>query len=103
MTDPIVTFLERGLDDYLGDLETLVNQDSGSYDKSGVDTVTAWLEGRLRSLRFDVERLPQVAFGDDLVARRTGSGTGRIMLLGHADTVFPAGTAAERPMSIVGD
>ena len=36
-----------------------------------------------------VERFPQEAFGDDLVARRRGLGRGRIMLLGHADTVFP--------------
>ena len=103
MADPIVAFLDSRLDAYLGDLETLVNQDSGSYDKAGVDTVTSWLEGRLRGLGFDVERVPQEAFGDDLVARRHGSGTGRIMLLGHADTVFPPGTSAARPMSIAGD
>jgi glutamate carboxypeptidase len=100
MTDPIVGFLEDRLDSYLGELETLVNQDSGSYDKAGVDAVMARLETRLRELGFDVERRPQERFGDDLVARRHGAGSAKIMLLGHADTVFPKGTTAARPMSL---
>jgi glutamate carboxypeptidase len=103
MTDPIVTYLENRLDAYLRDLETLVNQDSGSYDKAGVDVVTAWLAERLREIGFAVERVPQERFGDDLIARRHGRGQGRVMLLGHADTVFPPGTAAARPMSIEGE
>ncbi|MFN8592310.1 MAG: M20 family metallopeptidase [Thermomicrobiales bacterium] len=102
MSDPIVAHLEKRLDAYLAELAMLVNQDSGSYDKAGVDIVTGKLAERLRSMGFAVERVPQTAFGDDLVARRQGQGRGRIMLLGHADTVFPAGTTAERPMSIVG-
>ena len=103
MTDPIVGYLEAHLDDYLRDLEILVNQDSGSYDKVGIDRVNDWLEDRLRSVGFEVDRRPQTEFGDDLVARVRGSGGGRIMLLGHSDTVFPRGTAAERPMSVQGN
>jgi glutamate carboxypeptidase len=103
MTDPIVSYLDNRLDAFLRDLETLVNQDSGSYDKAGVDAVTAWLAERLHTLGFEVEQVPQERFGNDLIARRNSRGNGRIMLLGHADTVFPPGTAAERPMSIEGD
>jgi glutamate carboxypeptidase len=105
LSESIVSYLESRLDSYLADLETLVNQDSGSYDKAGVDVVTAWLAARLQGLGFEVERIPQRDFGDDLMARRRGTGEGkaRIMLLGHADTVFPRGTTAERPMSISGD
>ncbi len=101
--DPIVAYLEDRRDAYLADLRTLVNQDSGSYDKAGVDAITMWLEERLRRLGFVVERHRQEAFGDDLVARRQGMGSARIMLLGHSDTVFPLGTAAARPMAVVGD
>jgi glutamate carboxypeptidase len=37
------------------------------------------------------------------VARRQGAGGKRILLLGHADTVFPVGTAAARPLRIDGN
>ncbi len=100
MADDIVAFLESRLDAYLEELAPLVNQDSGSYDKAGVDAVMDRLQARLGALGFTVERLPQERFGDDLVARRQGNGSARIMLLGHADTVFPAGTTAQRPMSL---
>ena len=103
MTKLIVTFLEGKLDAYLDDLRTLVSIDSGSYDKAGVDEVNDWLEERLKALGFSVERYPQTEFGDDLQATLRGKGQGRILLLGHSDTVFPAGTAAERPMTIQGD
>jgi glutamate carboxypeptidase len=100
MADDIVAFLESRLDAYLEELAPLVNQDSGSYDKAGVDAVMDRLQARLGALGFTVERLPQERFGDDLVARRQGNGSARIMLLGHADTVFPVGTTAQRPMSL---
>ena len=103
MPSSIVPYLNSRLAAYLRDLETLVNQDSGSYDKAGVDVIIGWLAERLRGMGFSVERVPQERFGDDLIARRHGRGSGRIMLLGHADTVFPTGTTAERPMTIEGD
>jgi len=98
-----MTFLEGRLDAYLDDLRTLVGIDSGSYDKAGVDEVNDWLEERLKARGFSVERHLQTEFGDDLLATLPGKGRGRILLLGHSDTVFPDGTAAERPMTIQGD
>lgn len=103
MSEPLVAFLESRLDDYLADLRTLVGIDSGTRDKAGVERVNAWLEGRLAALGFSVERHPQAELGDNLLARLDGSGSGHILLLGHSDTVFPRGTAAERPMRIEGD
>jgi glutamate carboxypeptidase len=103
MTEPIVSYLEKRLDSYLNDLRTLVNIDSGSHDKAGVDAVNEWLETRLKMLGFSVERHQQKEFGDDLLATLAGGGKGHIMLLGHTDTVFPKGTASERPMSQQGD
>lgn len=102
-TDTIVFYLADHLEDYLAELAPLVNQDSGSYDKAGVDLVTAALAQRFQRMGFDVERAPQERFGDDLIARRQGKGGANIMLLGHADTVFPAGTTAQRPMSLGDD
>lgn len=99
----ILSFLEGRLGAYLDDLRTLVSIDSGSRDKAGVDAVNDRLEDRLTKLGFHVERHPQVEFGDDLLATWQGKGRGRILLLGHSDTVFPSGTVAQRPMTILGD
>jgi len=83
-------------------LEKVVNIDSGTHDKAGVDAVGELLSGRLRQLGFQVERSPQTQYGDHLVARKLGKGSRRILFVGHMDTVFPAGTAARRPFRIEG-
>lgn len=96
------SYLATQLPHYLDDLRTLVSIDSGSDHKAGVDTVVAWLLTRLTTLGFRVERHRQPVLGDNVRATLRGRGTQRILLLGHSDTVFPIGTAAQRPMQIVG-
>ncbi|MEA2514756.1 MAG: glutamate carboxypeptidase [Thermomicrobiales bacterium] len=103
MPEPIVSFLEDHRDEYLTDLRHLAGIDSGTDDKAGVDAVQGWLEERLRAAGFSVERNRQEQWGDDLIARRHGTGRAKVMLLGHADTVYPKGTAAARPVTLVGD
>ena len=83
-------------------LEKAVNIDSGTYDKAGVDAVGALFSERLRQLGFEVERVPQTQYGDHVVGRKPGKGNRRILFIGHMDTVFPAGTAAQRPFRIEG-
>lgn len=95
---------------YIGDkeremlafLERIVNVDSGSFDKAGVDRVGAIIAGRLESLGFSVGRVPQTDYGDHLVGHRAGTSAKRVLFVGHMDTVFPAGTAAARPFRIEG-
>lgn len=103
LNEPILSSLEERLDAYLDDLRTLTGIDSGSSDKQGVNKVQDWLEERLKSMGFAVDSRPQQDFGDNLLARLEGRGAVHILLLGHADTVFPRGTAAERPMTIQGE
>jgi glutamate carboxypeptidase len=103
MTNTIVTFLENKVESYLADLRALVSLDSGSRDQRGVNAVQDWLEARLARLGFRVERFPAPAMGDNLLATLAGSGQGRVMLLGHSDTVYPAGTATRRPLTLQGD
>src|SRR5215217_6283338 len=103
MSDPIVSYLQQHLDEYVADLSDLSAIDSGTDDKEGVDAVQDWLMERLQRLGFSVERRPQTRWGDDLVARGHGEGSARVLLLGHADTVYPGGTAALRPVTAVGD
>ena len=84
------------------DLAHLVGIDSGSFSTAGVARVGGWCAERLARLGFAVERVPTPEvdghrFADVIVGRRLGSGSGRVLLFGHLDTVFPDGTAAERP------
>ena len=90
-------------DAFIADLADLVNRDCGTDDKLGVDRVARWFERRCAEWGYAVQTLPQTHFGDNVVGRITGTGKARIMLIGHLDTVYPIGTAARRPMRIVGD
>src|SRR5437868_5789558 len=83
-------------------LEDLVNTDSGSYDKPGVDAVGAGLRKFLESHGLAPDLIPHERFGDALRAS-VGSGPNTtILLMGHRDTVFPQGEASRRPFRIEG-
>jgi glutamate carboxypeptidase len=84
-------------------LETLVNTDSGSYDKAGVDAVGGHIRGFLESNGIRSEVIPDDRFGDAINAT-VGHGSNRpILLMGHRDTVFPKGEPSRRPFRIEGD
>jgi len=93
-------------DDYVAALETMVNVDCGSYSPDGVNRIADLAETRFREAGWDVERRPhepadgRAQLGDLLIGRRTGAGSTRVLLVGHMDTVFDDGTAAERPFRI---
>lgn len=96
-------YLRTQLQAYLVELAQLVAIDSGAHDKAGCNRVNDWLEERLGSFGFSIERFPQADTGDHLLARKRGAGRAKILLLGHSDTVYPSGTAAERPLKQAGD
>lgn len=81
-------------------LARLVNQDSSTDDRADVNKVGNILIEALTELGFAVTRLPQQRFGDHLVAEKPATGPKRFLFVGHLDTVFPAGTARERPFRI---
>ncbi|NOZ04832.1 MAG: M20 family metallopeptidase [Chloroflexi bacterium] len=99
----ITSFLSQQRDRFLEDLATLVNIDCGTYDKAGVDKVGRWVATRLEEMGAEVTRYPQEVFGDLLLGRWRGAGTARVLIIAHLDTVYPAGTVAERPLRIDGD
>ncbi|MFN8443298.1 MAG: M20 family metallopeptidase [Caldilineaceae bacterium] len=99
----LTSYLQQQLPAYLSDLRTLSGIDSGTEHKAGVDAVQDWLARRLHSLGFTIERQAQTTLGDNLVVRLRGRGSKRMLLLGHADTVFPVGTTAQRPVTISGN
>lgn len=86
-------------------LARIVNVDSGSGHEEGVRQVAALLRARLESAGIAVQTLPQPGWGDCLLTRLPGSNPaaqGHLQLMGHMDTVFPLGTAAERPWRVEG-
>lgn len=80
-------------------LQQVVDIDSGTGDAEGGRKVAAVLIPRLKALGMTVESVPAEAEGlpDNIVARLSGTGKGRILLIGHLDTVFGPGTVARRP------
>ena len=85
---------------YLADLERLVNIDCGSYTPEGVDAVGSWVTEFLTALGATVETRPDPAgrLGATVIGTFEGRPGGpRALLIGHMDTVFDAGTTAERP------
>ena len=83
-------------------LETLVNTDSGSYDKAGVDAVGGHIRKFLDDHGIASDVTPGDRFGDAINAT-VGHGSNRpILLMGHRDTVFPKGEPTRRPFKIDG-
>ena len=103
MSDTAITgWLAAQQDAMVALLRELVNIDSGSYDKAGADAVGEAIRRFLDGHGIATRILPQQRFGDTLRAEVAGgdAARGNILLMGHRDTVFPKGTAAERPFTI---
>ena len=83
-------------------LEQVVNIDSGTGDVEGGRAVAALLRQRLESAGMTVRSAAAEAPGlpDNIVATITGTGRGRILMIGHLDTVFGPGTVNKRPFQI---
>ena len=96
------------LDKYLKELEELVNTDSGSYDIEGCCEVAGKLKALYEQAGFHTnisfqgeEKRPHLVVTTQDPA--TFEGKERpidILFIGHMDTVFDKGTAAERPFRI---
>ncbi|MBO2460715.1 M20/M25/M40 family metallo-hydrolase [Actinomadura violacea] len=91
-----------GRDRYLARLAALVGVDSGTADVPGVNRAARLVAGYARESGLEAEERPLADGRTAVVARRRGTGRARIVLAGHLDTVFPAGTAAERPFRVDG-
>lgn len=99
----------------LDSLKEFVNIETGSRDHEGITQATELLASKLRALAGQVQFIePQEAtnyrmmdtpdkIGRMVKATFTGTGSKRILLIAHIDTVYPKGMAAKQPFRIDGD
>jgi glutamate carboxypeptidase len=86
-------------------LAEVVNTDSGSYDKAGVDAVGARFKRFFAEHGMPVTTQGHDTFGEAIHIRLDDKPSNEkpILLMGHRDTVFPKGEASRRPFTIKGN
>ena len=94
-------------------MRELVSIESGSRDFDGLSRIAEVIADRLRALGGDVEYVDPAdiypmqdtpaEIGRTVLARFRGTGTRRILLLAHMDTVYLKGMLAEQPFRIEED
>jgi glutamate carboxypeptidase len=84
------------------DLETLVRMESPSDDAQRVSAVASWVRDRLRERGVAAELRPCPPRGEAVLAS-VGGRDGGSLVLGHHDTVWPAGTLATFPFRVQGE
>ena len=91
--------VEAGEQRLLRRLRELVEIESPSEDKAAVDRAGAVVSDWVEEMGGKVKRHRQKRFGDVLELRfgPAKSKRGRVLLLGHTDTVWPMGTLAKMP------
>ena len=88
-------------EEYLEQLKTLVNIESGSYNAAGINRVADQLEAWYRDLGWHIQRHHlDDRTGDLLEISNRPADHYDVMFVGHMDTVFPDGTVAQRPFSM---
>lgn len=101
----VTAWLAARKDAMLALLRELVDTDSGSYDKAGVDRAGQVIARFHESNGLTVEVMPDARYGDAVRARLPNPAANDqrpVLLLGHRDTVFPEGEPTRRPFSVKG-
>lgn len=94
-------FLEHNKAEIVAFWERLVNMESSSADKDGVDATAAFLAETFRRNGAETRIVEFEKAGNGLVAVFGKERPGEpVAFMGHFDTVFPKGAATERPFRI---
>jgi glutamate carboxypeptidase len=99
---------------YLETLKDLVQIESGSGDREGLDKISSLIADKLKALGGKVEFIEPGAdtykmfdtpakLGRMVHAQFTGTGTKKILLIAHMDTVYLRGMLANQPYRIDGN
>ena len=101
MKQKIFDFIDAHRDEMLDFWREMVNMESGSQDKEGIDAVAARFQQVLSGAGASVRIIEMEKAGNMLVgavgAERANS---PVLFMGHMDTVFSKGTVAKRPFTI---
>jgi glutamate carboxypeptidase len=112
----IIEWLATQQDAMVALLREMVDIDSGSYNKPGIDAVGAVIRRFMATHEIPVETIQQQKHGDCLratvpwdgpagnagsAARDATNAGGNIVMMGHRDTVFPDGETTRRPFTII--
>lgn len=81
-------------------LGKMVNIDSGYDALEGIDEIAHMVGDFLVPYGFDVQYIETPNAPTHVLAKRPRPGKKKVMLMGHMDTVFGKGTAAERPFKV---
>jgi len=114
VVQPVRALAEKEKPALLDTMKELVAIESGSADRDGLDRIADAIAGRLKALGGKVEMIepgPEIykmfdtpeRIGKMVRGTFTGTGTGKILLLAHMDTVYPRGMLAQQPFKIDGD
>jgi glutamate carboxypeptidase len=98
MTSPFTAAVEARQQEMVEFLGRVVEMESPTLEKRHVDAVIDVFESAYRELGFRCRRLKQDRHGDHLVADSPGEDGPRVLLVGHADTVYSLGTLATMPL-----
>ena len=113
--EPVLSLAGKEKAPLLDTLKDLVSIESGSGDREGLDKLADLIAGRLQALGGKVEMIePDPAdiyhmvdtpkqIGKMVLARFTGAGTKKILLIAHMDTVYLRGMLAQQPFRIDGN
>ena len=100
MPEPLINWLNAQQENMLSLMADLVNIDSNSFDKAGVDKVAARLRVFFDNHGIPYDTIPLTDHGDALRAVVSGGdGNKPILLCGHRDTVFATGEVEKRSFS----
>ena len=112
--EPVWSLVQKEKPAVVETLRELVSIESQSRDREGLDKIAEVIATRLTALGGKVEFFEPGAdsvkmidtperIGRAVVARFEGTGTRKVMLLAHMDTVYARGTLAKRPFKVEGD
>ncbi|MEP7157441.1 MAG: M20/M25/M40 family metallo-hydrolase [Betaproteobacteria bacterium] len=112
--ESITTLARQQKQPLLDTLKDLVNIESGSGDREGLDRISQLIYDRLKSLGGEVEFIEPGAdtyrmhdtpekIGRMVKATFKGTGSKKIMLIAHMDTVYLKGMLARQPFRIEGN
>ncbi|MBP1464602.1 M20 family metallopeptidase [Candidatus Chloroploca sp. M-50] len=103
LAEQLTAWLSARYTTYLEELRQLCAFECLTDHKPGVDQAGNWVRQWAMQRAWSIDAYPDSEVGDGLVVSCRGTGQLRVMLVAHLDTVYPVGTAAERPLRIEGD